>query len=401
LMGKKPFDGATYAEIITQHLFEPPPDLRKLRPDLPENVALAVTRMLAKNPDDRFPDLDAAALAIGHPDKAEAERLRVEMMSLAKTGPRRTVRMSVPVSPIPATKKPGAGTVRGAPAAPTAVVPPAPPAATVLEKRPLRERPKVSRPEAVSDGGRSKAALWGAVAAVVVLGGGFGLVKMFSSPDTPPTGTTVATSGGQPAAVPPITTPAPSESKTPPPPVGTKTETRPPAAEAPAPGRVTVTDLPSNGVILLDGRRQSGRQFSASPGKHQLRMQASGFETVTRSIDVSAGEQLSVAFERRELTSTTASAPAAARPVGTKQAAAVQSGAAGGLATLQIIVQPPATLYVDGVSKGQQSRLQDKEMVPGTHTVRAERDGFLTKDTVVTILAGQTAQVRLTLTARP
>jgi hypothetical protein len=241
------------------------------------------------------------------------------------------------------------------------------------------------------------------VAAVVVLGGGFGLFKMMQSPDSPPSGTTVATSGGQPVAAPPTTPPVSApESKTPAPPVSTptKSEPRPVALE---PARVTVTDLPSNGVILLDGRRQSGRQFSASPGSHQLRMQASGFETVTRRIELSAGEQLSVAFERRELTSstTTASAPAT-RPLGTKQPVAVQSGgAAGGLATLQIIVQPPATLFVDGVSKGQQSRLQDKEMVPGTHTVRAEPDGYLTKDTVVTILAGQTAQIRLTLTARP
>jgi hypothetical protein len=80
---------------------------------------------------------------------------------------------------------------------------------------------------------------------------------------------------------------------------------------------------------------------------------------------------------------------------------AVQSGSGGGgLATLRLLIQPPATVYVDGASKGQQSRLQE-ELLPGTHTVRIERDGFVTKDTVVTMLAGATATIRLQLTPRP
>jgi hypothetical protein len=53
------------------------------------------------------------------------------------------------------------------------------------------------------------------------------------------------------------------------------------------------------------------------------------------------------------------------------------------------------------VSKGQQNRIEDKEMVPGTHTVRAERDGWVTKDTVVTILGGQVALIRLQLVQKP
>src|SRR3954471_2498357 len=42
LTGKKPFDGATYAEIITQHLFETVPDIRTVRPDIPANFAETV-----------------------------------------------------------------------------------------------------------------------------------------------------------------------------------------------------------------------------------------------------------------------------------------------------------------------------------------------------------------------
>src|SRR6267142_741348 len=39
LTGKKPFDGSTLAEIITQHLFKEPPDIRVDRPDLPASVS--------------------------------------------------------------------------------------------------------------------------------------------------------------------------------------------------------------------------------------------------------------------------------------------------------------------------------------------------------------------------
>ena len=115
---------------------------------------------------------------------------------------------------------------------------------------------------------------------------------------------------------------------------------------------------------------------------------------MTRRITVKAGEPLTIAFDRREVA---AAPPPVTKTAPTKQAPASQQG----LATLRLIVQPPATIYVDGVSKGQQNRIEDKEMVPGTHTVRAERDGWVTKDTVVTILGGQVALIRLQLVQKP
>lgn len=116
---------------------------------------------------------------------------------------------------------------------------------------------------------------------------------------------------------------------------------------------------------------------------------------MTRRITLKAGEPFSIAFDRRQV----AAAPPATKtapPTPTKQAAPAQQG----LATLRLIVQPPAVLYIDGASKGEQRGVQE-EMVPGTHTLRAEKAGFVTKDTVVTILAGQTATIRLSLTPRP
>ena len=71
-----------------------------------------------------------------------------------------------------------------------------------------------------------------------------------------------------------------------------------------------------------------------------------------------------------------------------------------GLATLRLLINPPATLFVDNVNKGQQTRFSEP-LIPGTHTIRVEREGWLTKDTTVTISAGQPATIRINLTERP
>jgi serine/threonine protein kinase len=167
LAGKKPFDGQTYAEVITQHLFEPPPDLRQLRPDLPQQVVDAVNKMMAKKPEDRWPDLDAAIHAWDtKTTKQEGDVLRTQMISLAKSGPQKKVRMSVPMSPIPQGKKPAA------------------PAETMAEPRPAVKKPapkaakaaKPSREESASEGG-SKKWLWAAMLLLVVGGGAGGVWK--------------------------------------------------------------------------------------------------------------------------------------------------------------------------------------------------------------------------------
>jgi hypothetical protein len=107
LTGKPPFDGRTYAELITQHLFEEPPDVREVNAATPEAVALVIKRMLAKDPKDRFEDLDEAAQALGEPlTRQQLDLTRTAMMTLAKSGPQTKLRVSVPMSPVPMTKKP-------------------------------------------------------------------------------------------------------------------------------------------------------------------------------------------------------------------------------------------------------------------------------------------------------
>ncbi|MFM7920665.1 MAG: protein kinase domain-containing protein, partial [Planctomycetaceae bacterium] len=54
--GKPPFPGRNPMTVAVQHLKEQPPSLAALRPDLPLPLCAVIERMLAKKPEDRFPD---------------------------------------------------------------------------------------------------------------------------------------------------------------------------------------------------------------------------------------------------------------------------------------------------------------------------------------------------------
>ena len=54
LTGQPPFPGSGARAIMARHAIEPAPSIRSLRPTVPANVELALTRALAKAPEDRF-----------------------------------------------------------------------------------------------------------------------------------------------------------------------------------------------------------------------------------------------------------------------------------------------------------------------------------------------------------
>jgi serine/threonine-protein kinase len=59
LTGELPFTAPTVAGILMKQITEPAPDLRTRRPDVPEDLALAVSRCLEKDPENRWPSADA------------------------------------------------------------------------------------------------------------------------------------------------------------------------------------------------------------------------------------------------------------------------------------------------------------------------------------------------------
>ena len=59
LTGDLPFTAPTVAGILMKQITEPAPDIRSRRPDVPEDLALAVSRCLEKDPENRWPSADA------------------------------------------------------------------------------------------------------------------------------------------------------------------------------------------------------------------------------------------------------------------------------------------------------------------------------------------------------
>ena len=58
LAGRPPFECRTAGQYLTAHMTQAPPRLTDLRPEVPADLAAVVARCLAKNPADRFPNVD-------------------------------------------------------------------------------------------------------------------------------------------------------------------------------------------------------------------------------------------------------------------------------------------------------------------------------------------------------
>jgi eukaryotic-like serine/threonine-protein kinase len=61
LAGEVPFPGESFIAVAMKHLHEPPPSILDVRGDVPLRVAAAVDRALEKDPEQRFPTMDAFA----------------------------------------------------------------------------------------------------------------------------------------------------------------------------------------------------------------------------------------------------------------------------------------------------------------------------------------------------
>lgn len=64
IAGTRPFKARSPLEMLQKQIREAPPKLRELAPGTPAGIEAAVERMMAKKPDDRFPDVATAAAAL-------------------------------------------------------------------------------------------------------------------------------------------------------------------------------------------------------------------------------------------------------------------------------------------------------------------------------------------------
>lgn len=64
LTGDRPFDDEDPMRCMAMHMTEAPPRVSSIRPDVPEKVSDVIDRMLAKEPKDRYPSVQAALEAL-------------------------------------------------------------------------------------------------------------------------------------------------------------------------------------------------------------------------------------------------------------------------------------------------------------------------------------------------
>jgi eukaryotic-like serine/threonine-protein kinase len=97
LAGDVPYTGESFLAVAMRHAHDPVPDLRELRPEVPERLAHAVTRAMAKEPTDRFRSMDDFVEELvhclvdpdGNGDRVDAEVTIVAAPARRVSGPRR------------------------------------------------------------------------------------------------------------------------------------------------------------------------------------------------------------------------------------------------------------------------------------------------------------------------
>jgi serine/threonine protein kinase len=103
LTGRPPFTGTSPVQLMYSHNHDTPPDIRKLRPDCPEELCSAVMKMLAKDPADRFLSMEEAVATAGARPLTHDDPSRNQLIALAKTGLTHRIvsQARTPRSPIP------------------------------------------------------------------------------------------------------------------------------------------------------------------------------------------------------------------------------------------------------------------------------------------------------------
>lgn len=103
LTGVPPFSGSTLT-VMQAHVERPPLPIREHRGDCPPELEAAILRMLAKEPEARFPRVADAMVALGAAPLAEDDPQRAELSQLAAAGAGPSLSGTpTPTSPVPRT----------------------------------------------------------------------------------------------------------------------------------------------------------------------------------------------------------------------------------------------------------------------------------------------------------
>jgi len=234
-----PFSGDSVHTIIYKHIYEEPPLASTKRPGIPGALTVAISRALAKEPDQRFPTMEDFATAVW-PEQPVASPAKSR--SAARPRARATADAPTEITGAPTTPLPAAKSRRPAPT-------------------PARRR---SRLPAV-------------IGVAVVVAGVVGYLAQKGS--------------REPAAV-----PAPG-SQLPAPRVDTvrvpaqpRAKPRQAAPAVEAQGFLTIAADPFGQVYIdgVDAGQTPLVEYAVKPGRHTIRIEHAGFKTITETVQVDA-----------------------------------------------------------------------------------------------------------------
>jgi serine/threonine-protein kinase len=270
LTGRIPFGGESLHTVIYKQVFEDPPGIREIRPEVSEVMANAIHRALRKEPDDRFATMEEFASAL-HPER-----------------------------PVRATG--GAmGIASGATSKLTAT--PTTPRVSGFAPEPIRRRRATVAIAAAAVfliGGGAMGALWltGRSDDASAQAGNPSAAERTEAFAAGSPGSSVITdstgdSGAAATATRPArdTTVAAPQREAPPASQPRPTAVTPAAPEAPRPGLLTI-DADPFGTVYVDGVPVGDTpvvRYALTPGPHIVEVRREGYRTVVDTLDVVAG----------------------------------------------------------------------------------------------------------------
>ena len=277
--GALPFGGDSIHTILYKHIFEDPPTVRSVRPDIPEFLSAAIHRAMAKEPGQRYASMEELATAI------------------------------FPEQPVTAARPGGGGpSTPRAPARPP-VSAESPTEAFVSEPTPVPTAARTGgpppRPAAPKPVEKKSSKAWMGIVAVVALAavGGYLAFGRHAAPTqspvvTLPTTTTPSVSNpptDSAASKPPVSTPAPPPvTHQTPAPRRAQTPVRHETPKAPATttGFISISTDPI-AAVYIDGQSVGQApiiNYEIGAGSHSIRVERVGYGSQTATLQVSAGQ---------------------------------------------------------------------------------------------------------------
>jgi len=355
LAGQVPFEGDSAIDILHKHCTIQPPPLNQLCPGLPDYVYKAVDKGLAKKPAQRFSTVKAFVKALREP----SPEITLSDAATVAVDSNPSILGDLPTEVMSAADTPR----------PTA-------SATHRTQQPALP-PK-------------KGGIWKVLVPLIVIlaaGGGGGAWWWMTQRGG-------GASGGTPAQTPqtdPSATAQGDESL-----VG---ETAAVAAESttsepvpPAPGTISVTNLLPSGFVRIDGTQQDSPEgIEVSSGEpHEITIGQPSYQTIVDTLTLNPGQALTYRYTGQRIVAQPRPQQPTPQP---RRPAAPQTG------ILQIRVRPWANVYIGNEEFTETSTVVDTLAANQPHTIRFRREGFVPKDTIVTISPGETVSIRVSLQA--